>query len=362
MFKSAVNQENRRIISFFTKWFYIGFGVLLLGITLESYKQNIIKEWMFAYSIAIEFLKNIGIAIIISNIFSYILGTQEFMSYLRQKLIEIVVSKDFLHKLNREERREMLKIILKPTKELSEIYSGINQYFSRYIEDSMNLFHAHFRSGYMIVAEASMDSETNRVKVVSEMDHRIYRVMGEYEKLPVGFEDEDSKMLSTKLFSPNGEEQSSIDCKVVNKAELNDDILAKDPALINGTLSEIPESFKKYTQLDVKRKLVEYGVDHWHLYTYRAKTPCDKLNISLMCRDGLEVKKVVTYGRGSNFKIDKSTDNSRVTVSCNDWLEPGFGVAILLAKNTRQLPLASEVPLDASLINATQQSNPADGV
>jgi len=42
----------------------------------------------------------------------------------------------------------------------------------------------------------------------------------------------------------------------------------------------------------------------------------------------LEIKKIVVFGKGNSFRVENQSH--RATVTCNDWLEPGSGVAILI--------------------------------
>jgi len=317
-------------------WFYLGLFSLLLGILLDSYIDRLNGGWLYLAQIGIELLKNIGIAILVANVFSFIIGTQQFIDFIRDKLINIVISKNFIEKLNRDERKDMLKSILKPSKELSSIYSGITRYFDRYIEDSLNLFKLHYRSGFTLIGDVCFDKEANKVKGKIDFNYRIYKVMGEYEKLPIAFENDDCKLIYTKITTENGEE------KVIDKTELIDKMnmegcenIKNDPCIKEGATQIIPEEFKKYTQLDILRRIEEMGADHWYLFSYRANYPCDKLTIQFKCEEGIEVKNCIIYGKGEHFKIENEI--SKITVYCNDWLRPGYGVSILFARKEAEI-------------------------
>jgi len=268
---STAKNNRTRFLPFFSSWFFIGLIILLLGVILESNNEKIGDEYKYWYAIAYDLLKNIGIAVLISNVFSHVIGTQQFIDFIRDKLINIIVSKDFIQKLNKDERRDMLHVILRPTKELSQIYSGINRYFNTYITDSLKLFNSHYRSSYNINAEAMIDKDKNVVYVEADLNYRIYKVLGEYEKLPIGFEDEESKVIFTKVTAPGGLEEiiENVDLKKKEDIE-NEELLKNDPSILTGSTVQIPDSFKEFSQLDVSRRVIEYGNDHWHLMTYRS--------------------------------------------------------------------------------------------
>jgi len=65
--------------------FYLGLFSLLLGILLDSYIDRLNGGWLYLAQIGIELLKNIGIAILVANVFSFIIGTQQFIDFIRDK-------------------------------------------------------------------------------------------------------------------------------------------------------------------------------------------------------------------------------------------------------------------------------------
>ncbi len=312
--------------------FVLGIMVLLIGIILESHVHDINKDWVFTYSILCELFKNLGIAITISSVFTYILSTEEFIHYIKDKLINIIISKDFISELNHDERKEMITAVLKPPKELADIYSGINHYLNKRIDESLLLFHKPFRSGYNITGTASLDKDKNCVRVEADMSYRIYKVLGEFEKLAVGFEDDKVEVKFTKIYA-NGNEFYNNVCDIEDKAKSTDNIIKNDPAVKTCSSIEIPEVFRKENQIDVARRIVEYGEDHWHMFSFRGTLPVDKFNLFIACQDGIEIKKYITYGPSENFKVFNEKD--KITISCNEWMQPGLGVSILFALNCK---------------------------
>lgn len=150
---------------FFSKWFYISIILLLAGLIASDVPSDPINHPFLSYLLHLcaSLLKDTGVAIFVANIFTFVIGTEEFFSYIREKLVRIIVSKDFVTTLGADERKELLKMVLKPTNELSVIYSRISDYFNRYIDNSMQLFHGAYRSNLVISATAKYDATKKQI-------------------------------------------------------------------------------------------------------------------------------------------------------------------------------------------------------
>ncbi len=309
--------ERYQTLSIFGRMLWIGLVITMIGIICEQWKNIPPSQLQYIFSIFYELLKNIGIAVIITHIFNFIIGTPRFLDYIRDKIISVVISKDFINRLSIDDRRSMLEEILKPSKSLSDIYSGINTYFHRYINNSLELFKTHFRSSYTITGIAKYDSTKSKIKLQLTLNYRIYKVMGKYERLPIGFEDAESEHCETVIYTPSGEEYKidvetfqSGKAKTLEHVDVKekDSFIEKDSSIVKGSYAKIPDKLMEYDQLDVIRKVNEYGQDHWHLFTYRATKPCDKLIIDIKCEDGIIVRKCIPFGNIESFKIEQERD------------------------------------------------------
>jgi len=312
--------------------FVISILLLVIGENVKLKTSEVIGDSKYWWDVLSNVLVNLGIAIFIANIFNFIIGTESFVSYIRDKLINIIVNRDFITKLSIDERKKMLQEILKPPKELSTIYSGIIEYFNTYINESMALFNSHYRSGLVLNVDAYIDKDKSRVKVEIELNYRIYKVMGEYENLPVGFEDDDSKIIMTKITAPDNKEIILKDNELKPKQQVKDGgLVTKDSSVKSASTQGIPIEFKEYKHLDISRKFVEYGSDHWHMFTYRISQPCDKMQMKLNCHDNLLIKKCITYGISDKFNIEEDALSKKVTINCNSWLNPGYGLCVIVS-------------------------------
>jgi len=267
--------------------------------------------------------QSVGIAILVANIFSFVIGTEQFMQYIRERLINIVLSKEFITKLSPDEQRNLLHMVLKPAKELSAIYSGISDYFEQYIYDSLKLFDSCYRGHMVLDAVASFNEEKGCIQVEFDLDYIVYKVADVFEPIRLGLEDEDSEHIKTVI-------KGSRDLHSELTNENAENIEVDDPTMKKMMEIKIPEKFNKLSHVNVSRKIVEYGSDHWQVFSYKTIKACDQLTITLRCKDGLVIRNCSTYGVQNRFAIER--DDCKVKVTHNNWLSPGFGVNIMVAK------------------------------
>ena len=322
---------------------FAGIILILMSIIINNVLLNRIsseeKELYFFVTVIKDLLNSTGIAIIIAYFFTFVSGTESFIEFIKDKLISIIITKDFLNKLNKKEQQEILYAATKPSEELLSTYSGIKDYFNAHVTKFLSLSEIQFRSAYQIDAVAKFDNVKKIVYVDTQLSYRMYKVSGKIENLNTGFEDENIEEEPIKIYTPDGKEYS-ISQIYPNKDELVsreiESDFKNDPSLCKVSVpnfnAEIKDELLKHNFLDVVKKIREFGNDHWHLYTFRIVRPCDKFSIHLSCQNDLVVKKTIPFGKMNSFIIDYYDDNKIITILCNEWLEAGSGVAILIAK------------------------------
>ncbi len=79
---------------FFTKWFYISIIFLLIGLALSGINIKDAQTITYLINLGANLFQSVGLAILVANIFSFTIGTEEFLKYIRERLMKIVVSKD----------------------------------------------------------------------------------------------------------------------------------------------------------------------------------------------------------------------------------------------------------------------------
>jgi len=325
---------------FFNWIFYVSIIMILIGLIIQQkLSLNDIPNVYIRYFLDIlgKFLENGGIALFIANIFTFIIGTQDFINYIRQKLMKIIISKDFVTTLSIEEQQKLLKLTLKPSKDMSELYSGIDDYFNDYIESSMKLFENSYRGNLVINAFATFNKEKNCVQLEIDMDYTVYKVSEKFEPIKVFFEDETSEHISTTIYAKNSE---PVVLKNSNAKKIENNELG-DPCAVKGYELEIPEKFNQYEQININRKFIEYGNDHWQVFSYRTVFPYHGIIINLKCSDGLSIKHYITYGKQQDFDVEKI--NNSIKIQNHNWLNPGFGANVVISMdNYHKCPATQE--------------------
>jgi hypothetical protein len=340
--KRILDNDKKTLGKTFLLALFVGIILILISIIINDMLLVNIpgnSKLSFFTTVINELIKNAGIAIIIAYFFTFVSGTRSFMDFIKDRLISIIITKDFLSKLSKDEQRDILYTTTQPSEELLSNYSGIKDYFSMHITKFLALSETHFRSSYQVDAVAKIDKTENIVYVDSQLSYRMYKVAGKIENLNTGFEDEKVKEEPTKIYTPDRKEYS------IEEEQLGRDKLMSremdvdfknDPSLYSVSVPIINADLKnellKHKYLDVVKRITEFGNDHWHLYTFRIIHPCDKFSIALSCQDGLIIKKTIPFGKIDSFIIDCRDENRIITILCNEWLEAGSGVAILIAK------------------------------
>jgi len=339
----AIENDKKTLGKTFLIALFVGIVLILTSIIINDiifenlrFNSNKLKYFL---TILNELIKNAGIAIIIGYFFTYVSSTRSFVDFVKDKLISIIITKDFLNKLSKEEQRNILYATTQPPAELLLNYSGLKDYFNMNIIKLLALSKTHFRSSYQIDAVAKIKEADNVVYVDSQLSYRIYKVAGEIENLNTGFEDEKIKEEPTKVYTPDGKKITIFHENISREKLASQDIevdFKNDPSLCSVSVPKINLDLRnellRYNYLDVVKRITEFGSDHWQLYTFRITHPCDKFSISLSCQDGLFIKKTIFFGKIDSFIIDIRDENRIITILCNEWLEAGSGVAILIAK------------------------------
>ncbi len=197
-------ESKEQHVKFFSKRFFQGIILLLVSYVVMDIEKVIIYEKI---KYAVEILKNLsgplGTAIIIAAIFNYTIESKDFIEYMKKILTQIVISKDFLRRLDGDDKKEILKTILTPSADQVKIYSNINEYFKLYINESVNLFNTNFKSDLHINVYACIDEK--RVNFEETITYRVYKVREKFEPITVGFQsNDDYEIIETLIIAPDG--------------------------------------------------------------------------------------------------------------------------------------------------------------
>ena len=228
------------------------------------YKQN--ESIQYFLNLLYIISNTFGTSLIVAAIFNFTIDSHGFVKYINDILTKIVVSKEFLNRLDINEKKSALKLILKPSEKQLNFYANINDYFNNYIDNSMNIFNTNFKSNLILNLDCTYESDGS-VFINETLSYRVHKTYGSYEPLKVAFEREDSILYSTEITAPNGSRFTFKDTKP-------EKIKSLGGIQVSEYTTEIPEPVKECKYLSIYRKLREFGNDHWQMFIYRAKESC----------------------------------------------------------------------------------------
>ncbi|MCP4521883.1 MAG: hypothetical protein GY827_09380 [Cytophagales bacterium] len=316
---------------FFNKIFWLSCVLILFGFLINAEINSATFTGKTYLLVLVELIKSIGIALLVANFFSFIIGTKDFVEFIKNKLQEVVISNDFVKDLDHKGKVKLAKLILGPKTEISKIYNGIEKYFDSYLNDSFKLFTLIFRGKVSINVKAKVGSD-NIVFFDEELEYRSFRVDQKMARLRHSFEDNRSKHIKTTITTPDGDTYELAD------TDEHDDTNSEDASMAVKKIQSIPDEFVKHDYLDIERHFHEFGEDHLGVFSYKATQPSDGLTIRFECYDDLIIKYVNTYGASSNFSIEPNSpiNKTEVVITCKKWLSPGFGVMVIVSKKQNQ--------------------------
>lgn len=308
---------------FFSKYLWLGLLFLSIALSLNKY----FGQADYAIYLAIKLTESISIAVIVAAIFSYTLGTTEFVDKIRALLERIVISRHFLVNLGTQGKQQALEALLKPTDIEKETYINISRYYDQYIKESLDIKTKNVRSNYLIHGKAYYDEEESRVAVKAVYSYRLYPSEKGYIPIKLGFDEEDTLSTCTKVIinRPDGE-RKCLDSEEDIKFTVIDNAGSKDRL----ATIDVNDFARDYDHLDIEIHTTEYGEDHWFMMTFKALQPTDGFRFRIECTDGLEIRKHVVFDVGKNYHTD-TLGTIELDIACHQWINEGVGVAVLIS-------------------------------
>jgi len=316
---------------------FVGVVLLLVGIILDQLSDsavwlNTVPILITIKYIVVQFIIGIGIAIIISAIFSWIIGTESFLEFIDEKILKKMSSPEYVENLSDEAKKQLLKEVMKPGVEVSNIYTPTNSYFENQIQKSLKMFKNSFRSDLSMKCKSFFNETSGKVETISSVTYKTYRFEGKHESICIGVENENVKLGEATIYLEKGGIHK-VSFELVDKEDDRvSDAFKKEDSIKKVAICMMPELVQNEDSFLIKRVITEEGEDHWHHFSYRAIMPIHGLNLTLECEEGLIIKDVLTYGRNGVFGVELSEDKKEVEVISANWIEPGFGLSIIIAK------------------------------
>ena len=322
--------REHRVKFFFSSYLWLGVVLTLFAIVLDIQ----FPSESLLVKVPTNLLASIGIAIVVASIFTFASGTSEFVTKIRNLLQDIVVGRNFLGNIDAEGKREALNSLIKPSSEEKRIYSNIEDYLNTYINQTMDVTNKCVRSNYNVNARAYYNKQKKMVFVDSKISYRVYPTKDGYSdiKIAFGMDDKDSFCSKVTVCTPHGKRA------VFEKGDMDSKPQEISSGKVMMATIDLKEYAKKCSHLDVTLDMTEGGNDHWIMLSFSALMPTDGFKHDIRCDDGLVINSHCTFIHGAQIYVDKTSD-SEMTISCNEWVNEGTGLSVLVSKPHE--PLAS---------------------
>lgn len=314
----------KNFFRFFNGYFVLGIIIILVSIIVDVYydgeSMESTKSMIPLIPIIIEdFLRAIGIALVIGSVFDFSKNSEGFMTMVSNLLKEIIISKNFLKDLEVSESRKALEIILKPSGEQLEQCGEINHYFEKKINESMRMFNTNFKTNLTIQAIAKREGDI--VVVDAVISYRIYKIGEKYFPITTTFERNNCDIGGTTIIHQDGSLPITEKLVGADKEDKED----TSPTHLKKYEFEIPEELYKYPHLGIKKEAREEGYDHWTNFHWNTLTPCDGVHFTLTCQNDLTIKEYFIFDDINLYCVDSSEDKKRITICSNCWLDENTG-------------------------------------
>lgn len=309
---------------FFINYFWLGTVVILVAIILDIYSCPTSRFFVF-FEVLVKFLESVGIAIMVASIFTFASGTSEFVDKIKGLLEDIIIKRNFLGNIDPEGKKEALKSLIQPSSSEKNKYPNIGDYYGHFINKTLEIGNKSVRSNYQVSCRAYFDSAENRIAVDGTYSYRVYPSADGFHNIVVGFGESisgPSKCKHVAISTPDGQRDIKDDLKFEEKNDGGD---------ISKVAEIETEKYNKQPHLDIELKIIEYGDDHWQLITFKALQPTDGFKFILHCDDQVLIQEHSVFVVGAKYFIDVSENKKDLTVTCNQWINEGSGLTILVA-------------------------------
>lgn len=317
---------------FFFNYVWIGVALLLISIILDL--DNPAASRSYGISLLIKTFEAIGLSVLIAAIFSFASGTSEFIDKIRNLLEDIIVRRTFLANIDPDGKKEALKALIQPSASEINKYPNIGDYYGYFINKTLEIARKSVRSNYQVTCRAYFDSAKGKIAIEGTYSYRLFPSSDGFNDITVGFEEPkggDSFCSYVSVSDPKGER------KLFDTPELTEYDEGGDTSS-RATLP-IKDFGDRKSHLDVELKVTEFGTDHWSLMQFKALQPTDGFKFYMRCDDSVEIREHAIFVVGAKYYLSMSPDNKSISVACNQWINEGSGLCVLVA-----IPQASEKP------------------
>lgn len=313
-------QEKKWFKKYFINYFWLGICLILLSSLLQEPSEK-------SYFIKIISLlcETLGAASFVAALFNFTVETTDFVNKIRDILENIVIKKDFLNNINEDSKRQVLANILKPSDEQIKKYSNIENYYTYYVNETLNVTSKNVRSNYNINLHAKIDKVENKIMTEGTYSYRLYPSNNGFTPISIGFLKNDTLSSCDVIVNmPNGK-RSKFDYKKDIEPHFTE---REDSKVTKIDIEKLGEDFE---HLDIELRIKEYGYDHWMNVFFKAEQATDGFNFNLTLEEPLQIQMFNVFDVGHNYHIDESESKNNIHIGCHQWINEGAGLSVIVS-------------------------------
>jgi hypothetical protein len=315
--------------NFFKSFLFIGIIVVLCGTICQLV---IFKIWDNAiFQLIINIISSaaitVGVGMIIGFVMDMTKNSSEYISYIQDRLKEIIVSRKFISELSEDKRLEIINFCLMNNNR----HSMLDEYATYKAHKINKLCDGHLRSGIDYITTVS--KKDGKILLHTSMKYKIYKVNDSYQKVRHIFNNSDGKILSLKITdSKNNTFEVPSEMLETNITEQNQ---GEEKAYENNF--EIPKDFKNEKSLTIKAIVEELGYDHWAFLNWMSIYPTKGITYKIICKDNLIIKEHMIFDdqRGLYYTHAEFNEQNQIityTISCDEWTDPYTGFSLVIGE------------------------------
>lgn len=310
----------------FWHYFWIGLVLLLISIIMDIKYPS--SGRAFQISIWIKIFETVGVSILVSAIFSWAAESKKFASNMQQLLENIIIKRNFLSNIDTESKKSALKSLIQPTEEQLNKYPNISNYYEYFINNTLSISEKNVRSNYHINNRAYFDEERQTIAIEGTYNYRLFPSSNGYLPIVAGFaqaKNVGSSCVYLRATNPTGER------KELDNLELSE--TSENGNITSSTKLDIADFGKGHEHLSVELKVIEIGGKKEQLVQFMALQPTDGFRFELRCEDNISIIDKAIFVVGAKYYVDLSEDKKNITITCNQWINEGSGISILIQHN-----------------------------
>lgn len=316
--------------NFFKTYLFYGIIVILIGTLLQLYviKLNSNDWFQLIVSILASACLTAGVGLIIGYVMDMTKNSNEYISYIQERLQETVVSRKFIASLSENERLKIVESCL-TNNSTHEMLTEYVKYKSLKIS---KLCEGHLRSDIDYITTASI--KDGKIVLRTIMQYKIYKVNNSYQKIRHLFRSSTGKIISLKITNSKKEvyafNETQLGTKPITQNQNENEVAYSN-------IVEIPPHLKGEKSLSIQSVIEEYGYDHWAYLEWMSLYPTEGISYKIICEDGLIIKEHMIFDdqRGLfTTHVEKNEQGQiyQYTISCDEWTDPYTGFSLIIAK------------------------------